>query len=57
MTGSDPTTSATEEPRGPAPEVPRPAFGFRQILIVTAVVTIVAALLVFLLYMSPLAAR
>lgn len=57
MTGPDPTTGATEEPRGPVPAVPRPAFGLRQILIVTAVVTIAAALLVFLLYMSPLAAR
>jgi hypothetical protein len=57
VTESDPTTSATEEPRGTVSVVPRPAFGFRQILIVTAVVTIAAALLVFLLYMSPLAAR
>jgi hypothetical protein len=57
VTESDPTTSATEEPRGHVPAVPRPAFGFRQILIVTAVVTVAAAILVLFLYMSPLAAR
>lgn len=57
MTGPNPDPLVEEEPRGAVLEAPRPAFGLREVFIVTVVVMIAATLLVLLLYVSPLAAR
>jgi hypothetical protein len=41
----------------PRREISRSLFGFREVVIFAVVVTVIAAILVVLLYMSPLAAR
>ena len=57
MTGIDPEPSRPEEPRDHVLEVPRTAFGFKQVAILTIAVMVAATLLVIVLYMSPLTER
>ena len=57
VTGTNPKPGRPEEPRDHVLEVPRTAFGFKQVAILTIVVMIAATLLVIVLYMSPLAER
>ncbi len=57
MTGSDPRPTQSEVPPSQGRETSRPPFGFREVVIFTVVVTVFAAILVAVLYLSPLAAR
>jgi hypothetical protein len=53
----DPLYVPAEEPEGSGLEVPRTWFGLRALVMLTVVVSVLAGLLVIVLYMSPLAAR
>lgn len=57
MTGSDPLTVLPDEPQDHVREVHRAWFGLRTVIVLTVIVSALAALLVVILYMSPLAAR
>ena len=57
MTHPDPLYVPAEEPEGSSLQVPRTWFGLRGVVMLTVVISILAAVLVFVLYMSPLAAR
>jgi hypothetical protein len=57
MTGQEPQPIRPEDPFSSSREISRPPFGFREVMVFAAVVTLIAAILVVLLYMSPLAAR
>jgi hypothetical protein len=57
VTGSDPGVRSGTKPDGPSSDVSRPPFGFRGVVLLTAVVCVLAVILVFVLYLSPLAAR
>jgi hypothetical protein len=56
VTGPNPRALLAEEPQGSGQRAPRPAFGLREVLIVTIVILGLAALLVFILYGSPVPA-
>jgi hypothetical protein len=57
VTGADPLTVLPEEPQGSDLEVRRSGIGIRGVVLLTVVVSVLAAVLVVVLYMSPLAAR
>ena len=57
MTGSDPQSTRPGDPFSRSREISRPPFGFREVVVFAVIVTMIAAILVVLLYMSPLAAR
>jgi hypothetical protein len=54
---ADPLTVLPEEPQDHVLEAPRPWFGLRMVVMLTVIVSAFAALLVVVLYVSPLAAR